>query len=237
MMMQSLTMTTSPRIPRRQDEIKQLDRELRAVLDKMYEVDIRRKALSDTRQRIAQGYQIADIFDVYEKKTEGPLAERQKKTTRQRFMGNDVYTGFRGLVFEALYNGRAVPSMKKLIPAEADDTDDSDDELEVGAQSTDYKCPLTLQLLKDAHSSKKCPHSFTGEHIRDYLKKGPQGCPVGGCPQTLSLADIEPNENLQRRVDASARRAAQDKANGVSGTQKGKSATQYEVMSSDEEDD
>lgn len=66
------------------------------------------------------------------------------------------------------------------------------------------------------------------------LQKGSAVCPVGGCPQTLSLADIEPNEGLQRRVDASARRAAQDKANGVSATQKG---TQYEVVSSDEEDD
>jgi len=82
--------------------------------------------------------------------------------------------------------------------------------------------------------SKKCPHSFTGQHIRDFLKKGPQGCPIGGCPQVLTLADIEPNEGLQRRVDASARRAAQDKANGVSATQKG---TQYEVVSSDEDDD
>lgn len=58
---------------------------------------------------------------------------------------------------------------------------------------------------------------------------------MSGCPQKLSLADIEKDEGLQRRVDASARRAAQDKSNGVSGTQKGKSATQYEIVS-DEED-
>jgi hypothetical protein len=43
---------------RRQDEIKQLDKELRAVLDKVYEVTVRQKALSDTRQRIAQGFPI-----------------------------------------------------------------------------------------------------------------------------------------------------------------------------------
>lgn len=92
------------------------------MLDKAYEVEIRKKALSDTRQRIAQGFPIvrwrqqatrpgspeadfwaalsqADIFDVYEKRTAGPLAERAKMTSRQRFLEDDIYTGFRVLIF------------------------------------------------------------------------------------------------------------------------------------------
>lgn len=57
----------------------------------------------------------ADIFDVYEKRTEGPLAERAKMTTRQRFMEDDVYTGFRSLVFVRLLLSPSLPSELTLL--------------------------------------------------------------------------------------------------------------------------
>lgn len=41
----------------------------------------------------------ADIFDVYEKRTAEPLAKRAKMTSRQRFLQDDIYTGFRALIF------------------------------------------------------------------------------------------------------------------------------------------
>lgn len=72
-----------------------------------------------------------------------------------------------------MYDGRAPPNIKKIIPpgesafgdgegsaltlvfpnAEADDDDESDDELEIGAQGTDFKCPITMTLLQDPVTS------------------------------------------------------------------------------------
>ena len=54
----------------------------------------------------------------------------------------------------------AVPNIKKMIAAEPGDEDDSDDEIEVGAQTTDFKCPLLLSVLKDPMSS--CVFSSSG---------------------------------------------------------------------------
>lgn len=74
--------------------------------------------------------------------------------------------------------------------------------------------------------------------MQEYIEAqgGSTNCPVTGCSAKVTAADIEPNEDLKRRVEAFAARQARDKENN-SGTQKGKSATQYEIMSDDDDED
>lgn len=45
-----------------------------------------------------------------------------------------------------------MPNMKKLIPAEEGD-EAEDDDIEIGGQQSDFKCPLTLSLLEDPMTS------------------------------------------------------------------------------------
>ena len=42
-----------------------------------------------------------------------------------------------------------MPPLTNFFEKEVGDESDSDDELEIGGQTQDYKCPITLSLLKD----------------------------------------------------------------------------------------
>ncbi|KAJ9100599.1 hypothetical protein QFC21_003643 [Naganishia friedmannii] len=52
--------------------------------------------------------------------------------------------------------------------------------------------------------STKCPHSFSGEAIRNHISQSGRRsakCPVAGCDKIISLSDIKPNPQLQKRSD------------------------------------
>ena len=75
-----------------------------------------------------------------------------------------------------------------------------------------------------------CPHSFSGEAIKDYIRSqsrtGTVECPVAGCHKRLDLSKIERDEGLARRVEAHLRRvesglATQPNHNGNGGGENG----------------
>lgn len=131
-----------------------------------------------------------------------------------------------------------MPPLTNFFEKEAGDESDSDDELEIGGQTQDYKCPITLGLLTDPltacvpplslppiplpllHQSlcadnpnrSVCKHSFSGEAIRaSFAGKGRGAtisCPAAGCRQKITLEMCRPNPQLAKRVKAYERRIA-----------------------------
>lgn len=88
-----------------------------------------------------------------------------------------------------MYDGKATPNMKHFIAAGTANTSsspcwflthaflpfcltaepgdaevDDDDEIEIGAQQSDFKCPITLTLLKDPMTSCVLP-SLNDSHL------------------------------------------------------------------------
>lgn len=66
--------------------------------------------------------------------------------------------------------------------------DGSDDDLVIEGSKTDYKCPLTLQLLKEPFTSAVCKHSFEKNEIIAMINGSTQfdgirqlECPQVGC--------------------------------------------------------
>jgi len=103
----------------------------------------------------------------------------------------------------------------------------------VGGRQTDFKCPLTLGILEGPMTSLKCPHSFSGAAIRSMLQqaRGRMPCPISGCPQTLTLADLYEDEPLRQRVAQFERR---QRGEGTQG--RGRTQAQYQTVESDEDD-
>ncbi|CEQ40610.1 SPOSA6832_02246, partial [Sporobolomyces salmonicolor] len=238
--------------------MKELDSDFRSVLDRLKEVDIHSSMISDIRQRIVQGHQISDIYQMYLDRVHPLVASYAQQTSRQRFQGNPVYNDFRSLIWvsvsfslptrkvppltptfnlsqENFTEGQGVPNIKKFLPKEiGDEEEDSDEELEIGAQTHDFKCPLTMAICEDPYTSTVCPHSFSGDAIKDYIRqnKGSVPCPVGGCSKTLSLATIEQDEGLRRRVEAHKRRVKEGRTQG---TTQGRGRTFVAMEDSDDE--
>ncbi|GAA6014804.1 hypothetical protein JCM10207_002187 [Rhodosporidiobolus poonsookiae] len=212
-----------------------LDREYRSTLDRKNELEIRMNIISDIRQRILQGHQITDINKMYQDRVAAPLDEYARQTPRQRFLGHKRYKEFVDYVWESLSDGGGVPNIKRFLPREDGDEDDSDDELEIGAQQHSFQCPITLTDLEDPYSSTVCPHAFSGEAIKELLQQnhGTVDCPVSGCPKKLNLATIERDDGLRRRVEAHQKRVKEGRVQATQGGGK-----TYETMDlSDDADD
>ncbi|GAA5892242.1 SUMO ligase MMS21 [Sporobolomyces salmoneus] len=242
------------------ETMKALDREFRTILDRIQETSIRSQIISDIRQRLVQGHPMTNMFETYQTRADKALADYETKSQRERFVKHKDYLDFISLIWENFSGGTAVPNIKKFLPREAaangagengadggaaagSGGEDSDEELEIGAQSTDFRCPLTAAILEDPYTSTLCPHSFSGEAIKSYIaqSRGSVVCPVAGCHQKLDLGKIERDEGLKRRVEAHLRRVQSGATqlgatNGEGGGGGATGGRTYVEMSDSEED-
>lgn len=88
--------------------------------------------------------------------------------------------------------------------------DDEDSDLEIAQEIQSYLCPLTMGCFKHPVTSTVCPHSYEKFAIEDYLKQsagGKAACPVTGCSQLLTLAELKPDPVLERDVRRATARA------------------------------
>ncbi|KAM0746330.1 hypothetical protein T439DRAFT_384080 [Meredithblackwellia eburnea MCA 4105] len=215
-------------LPEDGPQIKQLDREFKLLLDKIQEIDIRSEVLVDIKNQLAQEEEVRDIFNTYDESSKKALKTYTDSTSRHKYLNSKPYEGFRTGIWEALYGGR-VPNLKKMIPAEEGDPEESDDEIEIGAQQNDFKCPITLVILRKAMSSEKCKHSFSHDAIKELLiNKPPQSCPITGCSAKLAWSDMFEDTALQRRVEQFKRKT--EEGAGRRGKSGAKSATQYATI-------
>jgi hypothetical protein len=74
------------------------------------------------------------------------------------------YVDFMTLIWENFASGRPMPNMKKFLPMSGGEQngngaqgggngEDSDSDVEMGAQSTDFRCPLSATILQDPYTS------------------------------------------------------------------------------------
>ncbi|GAA5843963.1 hypothetical protein JCM9279_003688 [Rhodotorula babjevae] len=220
------------------DTISQLDKDVRSAIDREAELQIRVAVLSDLRGRLSQGHQLRDVNKEYEQRVQPKLDEYRRKTPRQRFENLQTYNAFRNLVWETFTDGAGVPNVKKFLPHEDGDDDSDDEDVEFGAQTHSFTCPITLATLEDPYTSTVCPHSFSGPAIKELLSGDPSGrvgCPVTGCDKVLSAGTIAADEGLSRRVAAYEQRVREGRTQQGAGTQ-GRTFVQMDLDSEDEEE-
>jgi E3 SUMO-protein ligase NSE2 len=105
-----------------------------------------------------------------------------------------------------------------MLLTEDGDESDSDDELEVGGVTQDFKCPITLTILQnpltsyvhllfpdrsDSLYSHVCGHSFSSEAIRGLFRgvgRGQKPCPTTGCNKRFALSDCYPDKELEKQI-------------------------------------
>ncbi|BGP07244.1 hypothetical protein JCM10049v2_003075 [Rhodotorula toruloides] len=211
----------------------QLEEDFRALIDRQAELKIRAKTLGELRDRVHQGHPVADVAKLFEQRVAEPLSQYRAKTVRQRFIDNERYVEYRHLVWESFTNGSAVPPVKKFLPREDNDEQSDDEDIELGAETTTYRCPITLTVLEDPYTSTVCPHAFSGYAIKELLQQGHgiTDCPETGCSKRLTASTIKPDEGLARRVAAYKRRVKEGR------TQTGTQAKTYQRMDLSDEDD
>ncbi|CAO2647637.1 Nn.00g085590.m01.CDS01 [Neocucurbitaria sp. VM-36] len=145
-----------------------------------------------------------------------------------RYARNNDYRDFKRIVHDAKYGDSAPPlghedtwftETGSPAPGITDSTQrgdfDDDDDIVVDKATISTRCPITFQQFKEPYTSSKCPHTFEKNAILDMIRQSPhriggggkrgQGvkgieCPVTGCAQTLTAADLRADPILIRKI-------------------------------------
>ncbi|KIW04289.1 uncharacterized protein PV09_04585 [Verruconis gallopava] len=79
--------------------------------------------------------------------------------------------------------------------------EESDDDVQISSTRISTKCPLTLREFVDPVMSTVCKHTFEKDAIVELIGNRPRTqCPVGGCSNHITKAQLAPNEKLLRKI-------------------------------------
>ncbi|KAG0694527.1 hypothetical protein DFH29DRAFT_1072874 [Suillus ampliporus] len=212
--------------------LSEVDEIMKKLIDIDHEMQSHEKTLSGMHQQLMRGDPVEGAIDLYEKEVKKRVNEFHDRTTRKKYGSNDQYVQFKQGIFvrcplikvsltpssrpfkqEVQNPGVNIPPINDFIPREEGDESDDDDDLEIGGVTQDFKCPITLTMLENPMKSSTCGHAFSGDAIRDYLKRCPpagKSCPAAGCSQRLTMAMLVADSSLEKRVKLAARRAQRD---------------------------
>ncbi|KAG2155841.1 uncharacterized protein EDB93DRAFT_1128476 [Suillus bovinus] len=193
--------------------LSEVDDIMKKLIDIDNEMQSHEKTLSWMHQQLMRGEPVEGAVELYEKEVKKRVDEFNDRTTRKKYGSNDQYVQFKQGIFEVQNPGENIPPINDFIPREEGDESDDDDDLEIGGITQDFKCPITLTILVNPLKSSTCGHAFSGDAIRDYLKRGPssgKSCPAAGCSQKLTMAMMVADSSLEKRAKLAARRAQRD---------------------------
>ncbi|KAJ3810177.1 hypothetical protein F5876DRAFT_42360 [Lentinula aff. lateritia] len=186
----------------------ELERFLKELVDIESEMHINYEVIQNLVQQVTIGTEIDNIVEQYQDNVRKNKESYTSKTTRQKYAKNEIYKNFKQSVYEIEHPGEAMPPITEFMPKESGDDSDDDDDLEMGAVTQDYKCPLTLRPLENPVTSEICGHSFSQDAIREMFAgfRGSKKCPASGCTREFRLVDCKPNKELVKKLRLHARR-------------------------------
>ncbi|THH07185.1 hypothetical protein EW146_g9393, partial [Bondarzewia mesenterica] len=193
-------------------ELTRLDLMMREIVDIDVEILAHEETLGGLHQQIHRGEQISDVLERYEKGVQEKQDAYGTKTSRQKYARNQQYADFRQAIYEVQHPDEAMPPIVDFLPHEDGDDSDDDDDIQVGGVMQDFKCPITLTPLVDpltwcANTGSGC-YLYYNDHVCDLVYSNKM-CPAAGCNKMISLNDLHPDKDLERKVKKAQHRARQ----------------------------
>ncbi|CAO1631741.1 unnamed protein product [Sympodiomycopsis kandeliae] len=184
-----------------------LDEAFCQVIDAIEEAKIRKAAMENVHDKVSRNQDVTDPVSIYKAYVDEHLTKYKNQTSRQKYLHREEYTGFKEQIWEA-YNTTAMPPLIEQIPVEEGDNEqDEDDDFAVGGTILDFKCPITMAILENPVTCKKCKHSYSKEAMPDYFaRQATVTCPKAGCVTKMSKSDLFDDKALAKRVQGYKRR-------------------------------
>ncbi|CAE6394553.1 unnamed protein product [Rhizoctonia solani] len=198
--------------PFENQEMVRLKESLLVLLDNQHAGELHMDTITnDIRKPVADGRKIIDPASILDVGFEKRMKTYRSQTARQKYSKSKPLKSFISNVWESYHPEESAPTVNTMLPREEGDPEDSDDEMEVGGVTQDYKCPLTLQIYDDPLISTVCGHAFSADAIRAYVRTNNK-CPAQGCNAQISLAVLKEDKVLQKKARAAKRRAAREES-------------------------
>lgn len=141
---------------------------------------------------------IASVNEVLQKVRQSKAEDWTRMDMAQRYAANNDYILFKRTLHDAQHpnDDATLPHAsawfdqdgRPVLPKVGEETDaaggEEDDELQIAGEVRTFRCPLSLRMIDEPYSSKKCRHTFDKTAIADYLKDNQEKqCPETGCNQ------------------------------------------------------
>jgi len=138
-----------------------------------------------------------DVRAEYEKRLTA-LDKETEENKANLFRQDKFLKEFRQKVWAVNHRDEALP-------------DDGDDILLIATQEDSLICPITKQTFVQPMKNPRCGHVYSRAAILDYIrhKARPVGCPVAGCPETVTERGLQVDTATERELE---RRAARPSA-------------------------
>ncbi|TFK28018.1 hypothetical protein FA15DRAFT_585064 [Coprinopsis marcescibilis] len=188
--------------------IARLDEIMRELIDLGAEMQANASVIDNLKQMVARGERIDNVVDRYQDEARAKKEAYHGKSTRQKYAKHDAYMEFKSGIWQMQHPDAAMPPLTNFIPKEDGDKSDDDDDLEIGGQIQDFKCPITLTPLVDPLTSMLCGHSYDANALRSMLRGDIKDCPASGCRKKISIADCKADPELAKKAKSYARRIA-----------------------------
>ncbi|KAG8720710.1 hypothetical protein FRC08_018409 [Ceratobasidium sp. 394] len=215
--------------PFENEEIMKIKASLLELLDMQHISALHLDALdADVRKPVGSGRKIVDPASIFNTGMQQRIDSYKSQTARQKYAKSKAFKTFVEAIWESGHS-EAMPPVIQFLPrgpynsssallftqiqlTEDGDPEDSDDDMEVGGVTQEYKCPLTLKIYTDPLTSTVCGHTFSAEGIRAFLEgKNSDNCPGTGCNQRISMSVLKLDRGIQKKAIAAERRAEKNK--------------------------
>ncbi|KAI1396897.1 zinc-finger of the MIZ type in Nse subunit-domain-containing protein [Hypoxylon fuscum] len=214
-------------VPQLTDEC---DHAVRSVVDLKIELEDSSQALKDTERRaVAEADDVNAMqrrrndqdedMDINPPDVIGPvrmLQEAREKaaaryasqTLYEKYGVNNDYIGFKRLWHDAVErDGKPLPDASRWFTQNGSrddpDDDDDDEDLIIAEEHLDIHCPLSMAVMQDPYTSRKCKHTFEKDSVVQFLSTKPgrrARCPQTGCNKEVSIEDFHPDPIMLRRI-------------------------------------
>ncbi|KAG8735978.1 hypothetical protein FRC10_009940 [Ceratobasidium sp. 414] len=214
--------------PFENEEILKIKASLLELLDMQHISALRLNVLDvDVRRPVGSGQQIVSYFEpavpsrliwlqvdpvtVFNTGMEQRVHSYKSQTARQKYGKSEAFKTFIEAIWESGHS-EAMSPVIRFLPREDGDLECSDDDMEVGGVTQDYKCPITLQIYTNPLTSTVCGHTFSAEGITEFLRvKTRIRCPGTGCNQRISMSVLKLDRGVQKKAIAAKRRAEKNR--------------------------
>ncbi|KAJ5005617.1 E3 SUMO-protein ligase nse2 [Colletotrichum sp. SAR 10_66] len=165
------------------------------------------------------------VIDTLRQHRADKAREYQNLNVYQRYALNNDYAGFKKLLHDAVHgdSGPTLPNAKRWFDDEgnpvmprmagaaqnvkdeggAADDEDEDEDLVIAGEIRDYRCPLSMQELKEPFSNRVCNHTYEKQWITEMLNKAPNRraqCVVAGCSKEFGVDDFYDDNVILRKM-------------------------------------
>lgn len=171
----------------------EIETSLTHLIDYQAMLHDQKSIMTSLAERIRQQQPVNNLPAQYDQKWEQARRVYEAKSAKTKYHAHPQFIEFKQAVWEIHHPDEPMPGLG---------SEDEDDDLVVGRTKQSYICPITQLPLDEPVMGRVCRHHYSKDAIHTLIRQNHNRveCPVSGCRQRLTTADLVPDLMLARKM-------------------------------------